>query len=140
MNECDSLLIGMDLVKDRDLLLPAYDDSQGITAQFNLNLLLRMNHELGADFDLDKFRHKVIFNKKHSRVEMHIESTEAQSVKIEQFDRVFVFKNGETIHTENSHKFTKVQIKEMAARCGFELQHAWYDDQDWFSLNLMRPS
>jgi uncharacterized SAM-dependent methyltransferase len=91
-------------MKPQDFL---HDDAEGITAQFNLNILVRMNRELNADFDLDKFGHKVIFNEELGRVEMHIESTETQSVMIRQFDHSFVFDNGETIHTENSHTNTQ---------------------------------
>lgn len=139
MNEQDLLLIGMDLLKDKNILVPAYDDAQGVTAKFNLNLLVRMNRELDADFDPSNFRHKAIFNEKESRIEMHIESTQTQTVTIGQIGRTFTFEKGETIHTENSYKFSKDEISDMAAECGFELQHAWYDDKSWFSLNLMKP-
>lgn len=136
----DMLLIGMDLVKSENILIPAYDDVQGVTAKFNLNLLVRINRELGGRFDLDKFRHRAIFNKAQSRVEMHIVSIQKQTVRVDYFDREFNFEQGETIHTENSHKYSPLSITQMAERTGFEVVNCWYDENKWFSLNLMKPA
>ena len=102
----DMLLLGVDLVKDIATLIAAYDDAQGVTGEFNKNVLIRLNHELGADFDLRKFRHKVRWNGEQSRIEMHLESLLAQEVAVPALDLKVAFRRGETIHTENSYKFT----------------------------------
>jgi len=136
----DRFLVGMDLLKPKEILLSAYDDGAGVTAEFNLNLLHRINNELGADFDLTKFQHKVVFNEKESRIEMHLESTEEQSIYIEGVDCAVEFAAGETIHTENSYKFSTSQIQQLASLSGFELAKTWTDENDWFSLNLMIPA
>lgn len=139
MNPQDGLLLGVDLIKDKKIIEPAYNDSRGITAKFNLNMLKRMNRELDATFDMNKFRHKALFNEKLGRIEMHIESKIRQSVGIGILNRSFKFAKGETIHTENSYKFSIEQIKETAKACGFEVKHAWYDPNKWFGLNLWKP-
>ena len=139
MNSQDCFLIGVDLIKDKEIIEPAYNDSQGITAKFNLNLLVRINKELDGNFDPDKFRHRAFLNEKMSRIEMHLESITRQSVKIGKLNHTFEFKKGETIYTEDSYKFSKEQIKETAKACGFEMKHSWYDSKNWFSLNLFKP-
>ncbi len=139
MNSQDRLLMGIDLIKDKEIIEPAYNDSQGVTAQFNMNMLVRINTELDGNFDLEKFRHKAFLNEEMGRLEMHLESTARQSVRIDKLNRVFDFENGETIYTEDSHKFSREQIKEMAKTSGFEVKHSWYDSQKWFSLNLFKP-
>src|SRR5438874_919106 len=106
MNPGDYLLLGTDLVKDTGVLLPAYDDAQGVTARFNKNILARINRELGGNFDLDLFRHVAVWNPKRSRIEMHLESTLDQMVKIKLLGLDVPFKKGEHIHTENSYKYT----------------------------------
>lgn len=135
----DRLLLGIDLLKDRKILEPAYDDAQGVTPDFNLNLLTRINRELDADFDLSKFRHKAFFNEKMGRMEMHLESTANQSVTIGQLSRTFIFERSETIHTENSYKYSLEQIRELAELSDFCVRHSWTDDKNWFSLNLLEP-
>ncbi len=139
MTENDRLLIGMDMLKSSEILVPAYDDAQGVTARFNLNLLTRINRELGGRFDLSRFRHKALFNQGESRIEMHIESLENQSVEIRGIARTITFARGETLHTENSYKYSRQSIQQMAARSGFAVVQHWYDEQDWFSLNLFVP-
>ena len=139
MKREDRLLMGVDLLKEADILIPAYDDARGVTARFNLNLLTRINRELDGDFDLEQFRHKVVFNRASSRVEMHLESRRAQVVTLARIDRRFDFDRGETIHTENSYKFTLPQIEALALKGGFELQNTWLDARKWFSLNLLEP-
>jgi len=139
MNSQDCFLIGVDLIKDKEIIEPAYNDSQGVTAKFNLNLLVRINKELDGNFDPEKFRHKAFLNEKMSRIEMHLESITRQSVKIGKLNNTFEFKKGETIYTEDSYKFSKEQIKETAKACGFEMKHTWYDSKNWFSLNLFKP-
>lgn len=139
MNEHDMLLIGMDLLKPEEILVPAYDDAQGVTAEFNLNLLRRINRELGGEFDLDSFRHKVIFNRDESRIEMHLQSLRDQTVPVEQLERSFSFTAGETIHTESSYKYSEERIQELAAHSGLRVVTTWKDDREWFSVNLMAP-
>ncbi len=140
MQPNDHFLLGMDMVKSEETLLAAYDDVQGVTAAFNMNLLTRINRELGGSFDLTKFRHKILFNPEESRIEMHLESTVKQEVAIHGISRTINFEQGETIHTENSYKFSKEQIRTMVQASGFELEKTWYDQNEWFSLNVMKPA
>jgi len=139
LNPEDRLLIGMDLLKERALLEPAYDDPQGVTAEFNLNLLRRLNRELNADFRLATFRHRAFFNAEAKCIEMHLESLVSQTVEVANLNRSFSFVKGETIHTECSYKFSLEDIEEMAEQSCFEVARAWYDSRNWFSLNLLRP-
>ncbi len=129
------LVIGVDLHKDRDRLLAAYDDSQGVTADFNLNLLRRINRELEGDFNLDAFRHRARFNEEHGRMEAHLESLAAQAVTVA--DRRFAFAAGETIHTENSYKYTVAGFQAVAAEAGWTPRHVWVDDEGLFSIHLL---
>ncbi|MCG8607591.1 L-histidine N(alpha)-methyltransferase [bacterium] len=139
MSEDDRLLMGADLIKSKAIIEPAYNDKQGITAAFNLNLLKRLNRELGGDFDLTKFRHKAFLNQRLGRIEMHLESLEKQMVAIEELDHRFYFAKGESIHTENSYKYSMQQIESLAGRNGFYLKKSWFDEKKWFSLNLLQP-
>jgi uncharacterized SAM-dependent methyltransferase len=134
----DSLLLGTDMRKPVEVLLRAYDDSAGVTAQFNLNVLARINREFGADFDLDSFAHCVIWNERDSRIEMHLESRIDQLVNIEALDISVPFAPGETIHTENSYKFTPSMIESMAANGGFRIEQSWSDERNWFTVTLLR--
>src|SRR3954468_13604027 len=115
----DALLLGTDMAKDEATLLAAYNDAQGITARFNLNILTRINRELGADFDLQAFRHKAIWNADASRMEMHLESLKLQVIRIADLDVAIRFEAGETIHTENSYKFTKKMVRGTLSDGGF---------------------
>ena len=117
----DALLLGTDMVKDDRILLAAYDDSDGITAAFNLNILRRLNRELGANFDAAGFRHRVRWNSIESRIEMHLESMREQEVSIEQAGVDIHFMRHETIHTENSYKFTGRGVRSLLAEVGFEI-------------------
>ena len=126
----DALLIGADLVKDRDRMLLAYDDPTGVTAAFNLNVLGRMNRELGADFDLRKFEHQTRWDERERRIEMHLRSRVDQSVFIPEADFRVQFRGGETIWTESSHKFHCHEMFEMATQTGFRVQEQWVD-QEW---------
>ncbi len=130
----DSLLIGVDLLKDREALERAYDDAVGVTAAFNLNLLARMNRELGADFDLRRFRHVAAFNEEDGRMEMHLESAIEQRVGIG--SRSFRFGAGERLHTESSYKYTEVRFAALARRAGWELVETWTDERRWFAEML----
>jgi L-histidine N-alpha-methyltransferase len=132
----DALLLGTDMVKDERTLLAAYDDREGITAAFNLNILHRLNRELGANFDAACFRHRAIWNSLESRIEMHLESTQEQHVNIEHVDLDLYFVPRETIHTENSYKFTDQGILSLLEEAGFEIRGAWKDGRDWYTLTL----
>lgn len=138
LNDDDYFLLGVDMQKDAAVLHAAYDDAQGVTAAFNLNMLHRINRELGGEFDPALFKHAAFYNAAQSRVEMHLRSTRAQEVFIERLDRAFQFSAGETIHTENSHKYSDAQILQMCRRTGFRLVQRWQDDKKYFSLNLLK--
>jgi dimethylhistidine N-methyltransferase len=133
----DGLLLGADLVKPRDQMLEAYDDPIGATAAFNLNLLARINRELGGEFELRTFRHLARWNERSSRIEMHLESRVDQEVRIADLDRAIHFRKRETIWTESSHKFRAEQIRTMARRAGFECRQQWIDDEWPFAENLL---
>ncbi|HDZ31544.1 MAG TPA: L-histidine N(alpha)-methyltransferase [Pseudoalteromonas sp.] len=131
------VLIGIDLVKERQVLLDAYNDKLGITAAFNKNLLERINNELNGTFNLDNFSHESRFNEQHSRIEMHLVSNCTQSVIIN--DQQIDFIEGESIHTENSHKYTLESFKQLAAQANLKLEQTWQDDSNYFALCLLRP-
>ncbi len=132
----DALLLGTDMVKDEEILLAAYDDCQGVTAEFNLNVLHRLNRELGADFDLEGFRHRARWNRTCSRIEMHLESLREQRVSIPEGNLRLHFVPGETIHTENSYKFTPCTLRTLLHDAGFNVVRAWTDPLGWYSLTL----
>jgi L-histidine N-alpha-methyltransferase len=134
----DALLLGTDMVKDERALLAAYDDNDGITAAFNLNILHRLNRELGANFDASCFRHRVLWNSIESRIEMHLETTQEQHVSIEHADLDVHFMRRETIHTENSYKFTDQGIRSLLEEVGFKIRGAWKDCRGWYTLTLGR--
>lgn len=136
----DAFLMGADLKKRADVLIPAYDDALGVTAAFNLNLLLRINRELGGSFDVTRFRHRALYNDQRGRVESHLVSRLAQSVQIDTLGMSVEFAEGETIHTENSYKFDVPGLAEIGRRAGFVLEASWYDDGHLFSLNLFRAA
>jgi L-histidine Nalpha-methyltransferase len=133
----DHLLIGMDLLKDKKILLPAYNDSLGVTAAFNKNLLVRINRELGGNFQLERFNHLARFNKEEGCVQMYLESTSDQVVRIEKLELDVEFLAGEMIHTENSYKYTIDQIEEFARLTGFYLKESFLDEEKRFSSNLL---
>lgn len=134
----DTLLLGLDLHKDPAVLNAAYDDAQGVTARFNLNLLRRLNRELGADFDLGAFRHRAFYNLEEGCVEMHLVSLREQQVTVA--GESFRFRAGESIHTENSYKYTFAQIHSLAHAAGLSLRQRWTDDRTYFSVNLLAPT
>jgi L-histidine N-alpha-methyltransferase len=123
-------------VKDIEVLNDAYNDAQGYTAEFNLNLLERINSTLGGQFNLNSFAHKAFFNAKESRIEMHLVSLIEQSVRVRELDEEFNFAKGETIHTENSYKFTTKMIEEIAGAAGLKILDKWCDSKEYFSLCL----
>ena len=132
------LLMGVDLEKGREVLEPAYDDPGGVTAQFNMSVLERMNEELGADFDLGSFEHLAFYNEPESRIEMHLRSRRRQRVRVPAAGLDFVLEEGETIHTENSHKYSPARIEAMAAAAGLELVRVWQDADSMFAVVLAR--
>jgi len=134
----DALLLGTDMVKDEETLLTAYDDAEGVTAAFNLNLLCRLNRELDADFDLGAFRHRAVWNAAESRIEMHLESLREQRVRIPKAWVSIQFSAGETIHTENSYKFVEGDIRHLLADTGFQMEKIWLDERHWYAVTLGR--
>ncbi len=129
------LLLGADLDKDPEVLEAAYDDADGVTAEFNLNLLRRINEELDADFRLDRFRHRAVYDAKQTRVEMHLVSVEAQTVRIG--DETVEFERDESIHTESSHKYTLEGLAALAGDAGFAVEGVWTDPARLFSVQLL---
>jgi len=132
----DCLLLGTDMVKDVDTLLAAYDDAAGVTARFNKNILVRINRELDANFNPKLFRHRARWNQEHSRIEMHLESLLAQKIALRGLDTEVRFALGETIHTENSYKFTDERVVALLTRAGFKLRQQWSDPNHWFTVYL----
>jgi L-histidine Nalpha-methyltransferase len=132
----DCLLLGTDMVKDVDTLLAAYDDAAGVTARFNKNILIRINRELDANFNPKLFRHRARWNEEHSRIEMHLESLLAQKIALRALDTEVRFALGETIHTENSYKFTDERAAALLTRAGFKLRQQWSDPNHWFTVYL----
>jgi dimethylhistidine N-methyltransferase len=129
------LIIGVDLVKDPAILNAAYDDAAGVTAKFNLNLLRRINRELGAHFDLDAFSHQAFYNTERKRVEMHLASRKRQ--KVEVCGRIIEFRGGETIHTENSYKYTPEMFGALARGAGWTPTAMWTDTKGYFSVHAL---
>nr|WP_232309545.1 L-histidine N(alpha)-methyltransferase [Luteibacter yeojuensis] len=131
-------IVGADQVKAVDVLLAAYDDADGVTAAFNRNVLVRINRELGGDFDVGAFAHRAVWNAARSRIEMHLESTVAQTATVagQRFD----FAAGETIHTENSHKFTPESFAALAAEAGWGVEQQWISEGPAFGVFLLRAT
>lgn len=132
----DALLVGADLKKSAAVLVPAYDDPLGVTAAFNLNLLVRINRELGGQFDIKKFEHRAIYNEELGRVELYLVSLARQTVRIQAIDVEASFEEGETIYTESSYKFDLERLAELARAPGFSLEQTWFDSARRFSFNL----
>jgi dimethylhistidine N-methyltransferase len=129
------LLLGADLIKDPRIIEAAYNDAQGVTAAFNLNLLARINRELGGDFHLDQFAHRAFYDGTLGRIEMHLVSRSAQSVHVGK--ETFYFEAGESIHTENSHKYSLAGLRDLAEAGGFETKRIWSDDSRLFSVHYL---
>jgi dimethylhistidine N-methyltransferase len=128
------LIIGVDLVKDTKIICPAYNDAEGVTAKFNLNVLARINRELGANFDLTAFEHHACYNREQNRIEMHLASTKRQKVRVN--GKTFSFRAGETIHTENSYKYTIDSFQALARGTGWSSLQSWTDGL--FSVHALR--
>lgn len=132
----DLLLLGVDHAKDRETLLRAYDDGAGVTTAFNKNILVRINHELGANFNPRLFRHRARWNAELSRIEIYLASLIEQHAAIPALDLKVAFARGETIHTENSYKFTAESIGSIVERAGFRITQSWTDECEWFGVYL----
>ena len=135
-----ALLLGTDLRKSPEVMLPAYDDSAGVTAAFNRNLLVRLRRELGAEFELSRFRHLARWNEATSSVEMHLESTVDQTVRVAALERTFHFRRGETIHTESSMKYDAASVHALLERSGFALARTYEDARGWFAVHLAKAA
>jgi dimethylhistidine N-methyltransferase len=127
-----TLIIGVDLIKPVDVLNAAYNDAEGVTAKFNLNLLVRINRELGATFKLDTFEHRAFYNRESHRIEMHLASLKRQKVKVA--GEAVDFRAGETIHTENSYKYSVASLGALARGAGWRLADVWTDAREYFSI------
>ena len=139
MSPSDRLLMGVDLRKSRALLEAAYDDAAGVTARFNLNLLGRINRELGGDFELDGFAHRARWNERLGRVEIRIESLRAQTVHIGALALDVTFRAGERVYTESSYKYSFAEIARLARAAGMVVERRWLDGERRFSVNLLAP-
>jgi dimethylhistidine N-methyltransferase len=133
-----ALVVGVDLRKDEATLVRAYDDARGVTAAFDLNLLARMNRELGGDFRLSAFRHRSVWDPDLSRVEMHLESREAQRVRVA--GGAWAFRAGETIHTESAYKWEPHAFDVLALAAGWVEERTWTDERAWFAVKLFRAA
>jgi L-histidine N-alpha-methyltransferase len=137
MSADDRLLLGVDLRKDRRRLEAAYDDAQGVTAAFNLNLLERINRELGGRFERDAFRHQAIYNEPAGRIEMYLVSNRAQTVRLDALELDAPFAAEEAIHTENSYKYSFAEIEELTRAAGLQIEERWLDKDGLFILTLL---
>ncbi len=133
-----AFLVGVDLKKDLNVLLRAYNDREGVTAAFNMNLLVRINRELDGAFDLEKFVHEAVWNEDEGRIEMHIRSLQVQSVQV--LNQRFDFAEGETIHTENSYKYSLEEFQALSRAAGWEPLRSWTDENGLFSLHYLGPA
>ncbi len=133
-----TLLLGADRKKAAEKLIPAYDDAAGVTARFNKNVLVRLNREIGADFDVDAFDHQARFNEALSRIEMHLVARGEQLVRFPSLHREVRFRDGESIHTESSIKYDDARIEAIVGAAGFDREHSFVDDDGLFGLHLCR--
>ena len=130
------LIIGVDLKKDETLLIPAYDDAEGVTAEFNLNLLVRINRELDADIDIEAFKHRAVYNRRLGRIEMHLVSL--KDLEFSVLGQRIRLARGETIHTENSHKYAISEFQKLAERASWQPARVWTDPHNLFSVHELR--
>lgn len=134
----DALLLGADRRKSPDVLIPAYDDARGVTAAFNKNILVRINRELGANFEVSQFDHVALWNDELSRVEIYLESRCEQSVRLPALDLTVEFAEGERIHTESSHKYSDQAVASLLERSGFDLERSFFDAEQRFGVHVAR--
>ncbi|MGI9305603.1 MAG: L-histidine N(alpha)-methyltransferase, partial [Gammaproteobacteria bacterium] len=132
----DAMLLGIDLKKDPAVLHAAYNDDASVTARFNLNLLTRIKRELGSDLEPENFEHRALYDESKGRVEMHLVSRRAQQVSIA--GQTFAFAEGESIHTENSYKYTVAEFQSLASRAGYSPERVWTDADEYFSVHYLR--
>jgi L-histidine N-alpha-methyltransferase len=135
----DVFLLGVDLKKSPAILVPAYDDTQGVTAAFNLNVLCRINRELGGQFQLQSFEHLALYNDEQGRIEMHLRSRQAQRVPITTIGQIVSFDKDETIHTESSYKYNVDEVRDLGYQANLVLRRTWFDARRYFLLALFRP-
>jgi dimethylhistidine N-methyltransferase len=136
----DGLLIGFDLQKNHEVLNAAYNDQAGVTARFNLNILTRINRELGGTFELDRFSHSAFYNDVAGRIEMHLVSDSKQEVALRKLGESFTFAENETIHTESSYKYTPELIEDIVGKSGLKVEQLFTDDKNWFAVALLLPA
>jgi len=139
MGPDDVFLLGIDLKKSPAILVPAYDDAQGVTAAFNLNILQRINRELGGRFDLPTFEHLALYNHKRGCIEMHLRSRQTQHVPLAKIERTVSFDKDETIHTESSYKYSLDEVRDLGHQADLVVRRTWFDAQRYFALALFRP-
>ena len=132
------MIVGVDLEKDERTLYDAYNDAAGVTARFNLNVLERINRELGGNFDLSGFIHRSIYNRDRHRIEMHLISRRAQNVRV--LGHRFSFRPGESIHTENSYKYSLERFAGLAQESGWQVTESWTDEARMFSVHALTTS
>ena len=137
LNAGDKLLIGADLIKPADIIMPAYDDKEGITREFNMNLLRRMNHELEATFDVDAFTHAPEYDEEEGIAKSFLESKQDQHVEINATGKVYQFRAGEKIHTETSRKYNDEILKNILSKTDFEITHKLTDSKHYFADYIM---
>ncbi len=140
LGQGDRVLVGIDLRKQRRVLERAYSDSRQVTARFNLNLLARINRELGGQFNLAAFRHLARYSEEEGKVDMYLESTQSQVIRVAALNREFAFARGERIHTESSYKYSVEEIDALVRGANLELLEQWFDPDRLFSLSLLQPS
>ena len=134
----DAFLLGVDLKKSPTILVPAYNDAQGVTAAFNLNVLHRINYELGGRFDPDRFEHLALYNAERGCIEMHLRSRLAQHVPVIKIEQTMSFRKGETIHTESSYKYTTDEVRDLGYEANLVLCRTWFDARRYFLVALFR--
>ena len=140
LSPCDTLLLGIDLRKQREVLESAYDDANGVTARFNLNLLHRINRELGGRFDVEQFEHEAVWDEDEGVVRMNLRSRRDQTVEIAALHTTLTLQKDERIHTEDSYKYSAGEIDRLASSSGFEVSQWWTDSARRFRLNLLSPA
>ena len=134
----DVFLLGIDLKKSPAIVVPAYDDAQGVTAAFNQNVLHRINYELGGQFDPQSFEHVAFYNAERGRIEMHLRSRLLQQVPIVKIEQAISFRKDETIHTESSYKYTADEVRDLGYRANLVLRRTWFDARRYFLVALFR--
>lgn len=138
LGEDSYMVIGVDTKKNPSIIHRAYNDQEGVTARFNLNVLARINRELAGDFNLERFGHYACYNPLRGRVEMHLVSLSDQCVRVA--DKTFLFRKGESIHTENSYKYTPAEFSQLAITAGWQVEQCWLADEDLFAVYLLGPA